>query len=64
VNRSQVYSQQQPIVVYGGYEFELVNAWPSDWSFDDDCYVDYDDGQYWLYDFNRPGMRVAVIVIE
>ena len=64
VDRARVYSQPQPIVIYGGYSFELVEAWPSDWSFDDDCYVDYDGGQYWLYDARRPGMRIAVIVLE
>src|SRR6266496_3501810 len=63
VDRARVYSQPQPIVIYGGYSFELVEAWPSDWSFDDDCYVDYDGGQYWLYDARRPGMRIAVIVL-
>lgn len=64
VDRARVYGQPQPIVVYGGYSFEFVNAWPSDWSFDDDCYVDYDDGQYWLFNANRPGLRIAVLVME
>lgn len=64
VDRDRVYSQPQPVVVYGGYSFQLVDAWPRDWSFDDDCYVDYYDGQYWLYDANRPGMRIAVVVLE
>jgi hypothetical protein len=64
VDRERVYSQPQPVVIYGGYSFQLVDAWPRDWSFDDDCYVDYDDGQYWLYDLNRPGMRIAVVVLE
>jgi hypothetical protein len=64
VDRASVYGQPQPIVVYGGYSFELVNAWPSDWSFDDDCYIDYDDGQYWLFNANRPGLRIEVIVMD
>jgi hypothetical protein len=64
VDRERVYSQPQPIVVYGGYSFQLLEPWPSDWSYQDDCYVDYDDGQYWLYDANRPGMRVTVIVFQ
>lgn len=65
VDRSRIYNQQQPIVVYGGYQFQLVDAWPADWDYADDCYVDYDDvsDQYYLYDYMHPGMRIAVFVI-
>ena len=54
----------QPIVVYGGYQFQLVDAWPADWSYDDDCYIDYVDDGYYLFDVMHPGMRIAVFVIE
>ena len=66
VDRDRVYNQQQPVVVYGGYSFQLVDTWPSDWAYTDDCYIDYDDvdAQYYLYDAYHPGMRIAVFVIE
>ncbi|HET8824595.1 MAG TPA: hypothetical protein VFM77_05670 [Terriglobales bacterium] len=66
VDRDRVYNQRQPVVVYGGYSFQLVDAWPADWAYSDDCYIDYDDvaDQYYLYDAYHPGFRIAVIVIE
>lgn len=63
VRREQVVNVSQPVVVYGGYSFELVDAWPSDWSYDDDCYVDYIDGEYFLFDIRHPGIRIAVFVV-
>lgn len=63
VQRAQVVNVSQPVIVYGGYSFQLVEAWPADWGFDDDCYVDYVDGEYFLFDALHPGMRIAVFVI-
>jgi hypothetical protein len=48
--------------VYGGYSFILVDPWPADWAYSDDCYVDYIDGEYFLFDLAHPGMRVALMV--
>lgn len=62
VQRSQIVNVSQPVVVYGGYSFELVDAWPADWSYDDDCYIDYVDDQYYLFDLLHPGVRIIVIV--
>jgi pyruvate/2-oxoglutarate dehydrogenase complex dihydrolipoamide acyltransferase (E2) component len=53
----------QPQFQYGGYTFELVNAWPGDWAYTDDCYIDYIDGEYFLFDLLHPGVRVAVFVV-
>lgn len=53
----------QPQFVYGGYTFVMVDAWPADWSYSDDCYIDYVDGDYFLYDLVHPGMRIALFVI-
>jgi len=53
----------QPVVVYSGYSFQLVDAWPVDWGFDDDCYIDYVDGEYFLFNAFHPGVRIAVFVI-
>ncbi len=64
VQRTQVINVAQPVIVYGGYNFQLVEAWPADWGFDDDCYVDYVDGQYFLFNAFHPGVRIAVFVAE
>jgi len=64
VQRTLVINNPQPVVVYGGYSFQLVEAWPTVWAFDDDCYIDYVDGEYFLFDAFHPGIRVAVFVVE
>jgi hypothetical protein len=64
VQRERIVNVSQPVVVYGGYSFQLVDAWPSDWSYDDDCYIDYIDGEYFMFDVLHPGIRIAVFVIE
>jgi len=61
VQRTEV--QDRPGFVYGGYSFVLVDAWPADWAYTDDCYVDYVDGDYFLFDLLHPGMRVALFVV-
>jgi hypothetical protein len=53
----------QPQFVYGGYTFNMINAWPGDWSYSDQVYVDYVDGQYFLYDLAHPGVTVAIVVV-
>jgi len=53
----------QPQFVYGGYTFVMVDAWPTDWSYSDDCYIDYVDGDYFLYDLLHPGIRIALFVV-
>ena len=60
---STVIVSGQPQFQYGGYTFELVDAWPADWAHTDDCYVDYIDGEYFLFDLLHPGLRIAVFVI-
>jgi len=64
VRREQFVNNPQPVVVYGGYSFQLVDAWPVDWGFDDDVYVDYVNDGYYLFDLLHPGIRIAVIVVE
>jgi hypothetical protein len=53
----------QPQFQYGGYSFQLVDAWPQDWAYTDDCYIDYIDGEYFLFDLLHPGVRIAVFVV-
>jgi hypothetical protein len=63
VQRTEIVNVSQPTVVYGGYSFQLVDAWPSDWGYDDNCYIDYVDGEYFLFDMLHPGVRIAVVVV-
>ena len=53
----------QPRFQYSGYWFEIVDPWPAEWAYTDDVYVDYIDGDYFLFDLLHPGVRVAVFVI-
>lgn len=50
--------------VYGGYTFVILDPWPAAWLFTDDCYVDYVDGDYFLFDVMHPGIRIALFVEE
>jgi len=52
----------QPTFNYGGYSFVMVDAWPGGWAYTDDCYVDYVDGEYFLFDVLHPGVRIALYV--
>lgn len=63
VQRAEIVNQAQPHFVYGGYTFQLDQAWPADWSYDDDCYVEYVGDNYYLYDLNHPGIQILVFVI-
>jgi hypothetical protein len=68
--RDHVFKVQRPVAVqggqgfvYGGYSFVIVDAWPPDWAYTDDCYVDYIDGEYFLFDMLHPGVRIALMVV-
>jgi hypothetical protein len=53
----------QPRFQYSGYWFEIVDPWPAEWAYTDDVYVDYIDGDYFLFDLLHPGVRVALFVV-
>jgi hypothetical protein len=55
VERARIINRAQPEFVYSGYTFELSDPWPAEWSYDDDCYIDYVDDDYYLYDAYHPG---------
>lgn len=55
--------QGRPQFSYGGYSFQLVDVWPVGWAYTDECYIDYIDGEYFLFDLLHPGVRVAVFVV-
>jgi len=61
--RMEVY-EGYPRFSYGGYLFQLDQPWPEDWSYDsDDCYVDYIDGDYWLFNTRHAGMRILLTIV-
>jgi outer membrane biosynthesis protein TonB len=53
----------RPQFQYSGYSFQLVDTWPVGWAYTDDCYIDYIDGEYFLFDLLHPGVRIAVFVV-
>jgi hypothetical protein len=55
--------QGQSQFVYQGFTFELIDVWPADWAYTDDCYIDYIDGDYYLIDLFHPGVRIALFVV-
>jgi hypothetical protein len=48
---------------YGGYNFAFGQPWPSGWRYTDDCYIDFVDGAYYLFNVRHPGVRIAVNVL-
>ena len=48
---------------YSGYVFEYVDVWPSDWSYDDDCYIEEDGDDYYLVNVRHPGVRILVVIV-
>jgi hypothetical protein len=48
---------------YGGYWFGFVQAWPDGWYYTDDVYVDFIDGEYFLYNPYYPDVRVSISVV-
>ena len=49
--------------VYSGYTFIVLDPWPGEWLFTDDCYIDYVDDDYFLFDAFHPGIRIALFVV-
>jgi len=62
-NAKSVIVRGQPRFQYGGYSFEIIDAWPAEWIDTDDYYIDYVDGQYYLVDFFHPEIRLAVFIV-
>jgi len=48
---------------YGGYWFGFVQPWPDGWYYTDDVYVDFEDGEYFLFNPNYPDVRVSLSVV-
>ena len=47
---------------YGGYWFGYNQAWPVGWGYDDDVYVEYTGGYYYMYDLMHPGIHVTLSI--
>jgi hypothetical protein len=62
VNRITVV-EGQPRFQYSSYWFTIVEPWPAGWAYTDQCYIDYVDGEYFLYDLLHPGVGVAIVVV-
>ena len=48
---------------YGGYIFGFSAPWPVDWGCDDDVYVVYTDGGYYMHDCIHPGLCLSIIIL-
>ena len=62
INRPTVV-EGQPRFQYSGYSFTIVDPWPVGWAYTDQCYIDYVDGEYFLFDVLHPGVRIALTVV-
>jgi hypothetical protein len=45
---------------YGGYLFGYREPWPSGWSYDDNVFVDYEGGLYYMYNPRHPGIHITL----
>jgi hypothetical protein len=61
INRP-VIVEGQPRFQSGGYWFVISDPWPVGWAYTDQVYVDYVDGEYFLFDVLHPGVRIALFV--
>jgi hypothetical protein len=63
VIRQPVMVGGQPRFQFGGYWFVISDPWPAGWLYTDDCYIDYVDGEYVLFDLLHPGVSIALVVV-
>ena len=61
--RQPVIVEGRPRFQYSGYWFVISAPWPAGWAYTDDCYIDYIDGEYFLFDLLHPGVRIALFVV-
>ena len=45
---------------YGGYLFGYRERWPSGWDYNDNVYVDYVRGDYYMYNPRHPGVHITL----
>ena len=62
ITNTTVIVPNQTQFVFEGYTFIFLDPWPEDWLFTDDCYIEYVDDEYFLFDNLHPGIRVGLFV--
>jgi hypothetical protein len=45
---------------YSGYWFGYNNRWPSGWDYNDNVYIDYVGGAYYMYNPTHPGIHIIL----
>lgn len=45
---------------YGGYSFGYNQGWPAGWGYNDNFYVEYIGGAYFLCDLRYPGIQITL----
>jgi len=62
INTTTIVPNQTQFVI-SGFTFVFLDPWPVDWAFTDDCFIDFVDDDYFLFDALHPGIRVALFVV-
>jgi hypothetical protein len=62
INQTTIVPGQTQFVA-SGFTFIILDPWPAEWLFTDDCFIDFVDGDYFLFDPFHPGIRVALFVV-
>ncbi len=50
--------------VASGFTFVFLDPWPAEFLFTDDCFIEFVNGEYFLFDAFHPEVRVALLVVE
>ena len=45
---------------YSGYLFGYSEQWPSGWNYNDNVYIDYVGGDYYMYNPRHPGIHITL----
>jgi len=45
---------------YGGYNFGYNSRWPAGWGYNDNFYIAYVNGGYWMYNLSHPGIHITL----
>lgn len=53
-----------PRFEYHGFSFVIEEPWPEYWYDDDDFYIVFERGAYYLRDYDDPGVEVQVVLVK
>ncbi|HXT85638.1 MAG TPA: hypothetical protein VN745_01320 [Verrucomicrobiae bacterium] len=53
-----------PRFEYHGFSFVVEQPWPEYWYDDDDYYIVFERGAYYLRDYDDPGVEVQVVLVR